>query len=299
MTVNVAASSFVEKIVLYGVGLINGSLGLALKERGFRGTILGMGRRAETLEQALGRGAIDDYTLDTEKGLAEADLVVVGTPVDVVADVVARLALHADPATIFSDVGSVKACIVASCRERAPSARFVGAHPIAGSERTGVEAARADLFEGAVCILTPPDDRQDDAVEVVAAMWRGVGCRVLTMDAATHDALLAATSHLPHVAAAALVQVIAAASDETQNALQLAGNGYRDTTRIAQGAPELWAPILMGNARHLEPLVRRLARELEHIADALAREDRDRVHQWLAESSRTRGAAFGERANRG
>jgi len=276
----------VGKIVLYGVGLMNGSLGLALRARSFAGEVVGCGRREESLRQALERGAIDRYSLDPADALDGADVVVVGTPVDRVAGTVAELADHSPARCVFTDVGSVKASIVAACAVRAPQARFVGSHPIAGSEKAGVGAARESLFQGSTCVVTTSPDA--DAWALVCALWEFVGCRVVEMSPEAHDELLAASSHLPHIAAAALVHVVAGTEADARRALDFVGQGFRDTTRIASGSPDVWTSIVTHNAAPLVRLIRGLADELQRIADAVTAQDHDLIHAWLASAREAR-----------
>lgn len=268
-------------IALYGVGLVNGSLGLALRKAGFAGHIVGLGRREPTLRAAADLGAIDSYAVDPRARVGEADLIVMGTPVDVTVEAIASLAEYARPDAVFSDVGSVKAPIVAGCASRLPSIRFVGAHPIAGSERSGVEHARWDLYDGSRCIVTTGPQADDDAVSVVRGVWEGVGARVSTASPEAHDALLATSSHLPHVVATALTHVVYERASGGKRASEYGGGGLRDTTRVALGAPEVWTPILMANADALASLAETMGDELHAFARRLRHGDREAVDAWL------------------
>ncbi len=272
--------SGVRAIALYGVGLINGSLGLALRARGFDGRIIGIGRRECTLQVAANRGAIDSYA--TRPGaVAEADLVIVGTPVDVTVDVLGELAEHARPATIFSDVGSVKAGVVAECAARLPAIRFVGAHPIAGSERSSAEHARAELFDGAKCIVTTGPQADHEAAAVVRWMWEFVGAHVIAVPPDAHDALLAASSHLPHVVATALMHVVCGKAHDGMPAARFGGAGLRDTTRVALGSSDIWTPIVTSNSEPVAAMAERMADELAQLASRLRRADVTAVGAWL------------------
>ncbi|MDE0022649.1 MAG: prephenate dehydrogenase [Candidatus Poribacteria bacterium] len=280
----------VGKIALYAVGLINGSLGLALRRAGFLGETVGIGRRAETLEIAKAKGAIDRYVLETEAApaLDGADMVVSGAPVHLISDSIRRLSEHAPETAVFTDVGSVKASIVCACQSAVSRGNFVGGHPIAGSHRTGAGAAEAELFDGRVCVLTPTSETRPAAVALVRQMWELAGMRVIEISPETHDALLAASSHLPHAAAAVLASVIGAASENGLRATAFAGGGYLDTTRIAQGSADLWEPILRMNAKPVEKLLRRYAKELTAFADALAEGNGREIHKRLDEARRAR-----------
>jgi len=266
--------------VLYGVGLINGSLGLALRASGFQGAIVGAGRRERPLRAALEAGAVDRYA-DAHVAVAEADIVVVGTPVDITSRVVANLASHARASTIFTDVGSVKASVVTACADDAAGVRFVGAHPIAGSEQSGVGNARADLFEGATCVLTSGPQADSGAVEVVRWLWERVGAKVVLVTPETHDALLAASSHLPHVVATALAHLVSESGADGLNAASYGGGGLRDATRVALGSEDVWTPILTHNASELAAAVDRLSANLARLADLLRAADADALSAWL------------------
>lgn len=271
----------VKTIALYGVGLVNGSLGLALRKRGFAGHIVGLGRREATLAAAADLGAIDSYAVEPRARVGEADLIVMGTPVDVTVEAIASLAEYSRADAVFSDVGSVKAKIVAECAARLPAIRFVGAHPIAGSEQSGVAHARADLYAGSRCIVTTGPQADDAATCVVRALWESVGAEVHTTSPDAHDALLAASSHLPHVVATALTHVVYGSANGGQKACEYGGGGLRDTTRVALGAPEVWTPIAMANAGALASLAEGVAGELQELARNLRQGDRDTVNAWL------------------
>ena len=282
--------SSVRKIALYAVGLINGSLGLALRKAGYNGEIVGVGRRAETLERALSKGAVDRYALETQIGdaLDGADIAVSGTLPHLIVDSIALLRRSAPDAAAFTDVGSVKAEIARGCGEIVPNGRFVGGHPIAGSHLTGVEHADADLFQGRVCVLTPSAETDPDAAALVRAMWERVGMRVIEAPPTAHDALLAASSHLPHVAASALAAAVGSVSVGGLDADSLVGGGYMDATRIAQGSAELWEPILRMNAKPVERVIRRYIDALSAFADALAAQDGAEIRALLEEGRRAR-----------
>lgn len=283
-----------EKIVLYGVGLMNGSLGLALKARGYKGKIVGLGRRAETLQNAYDLGIVDEWRLNPAEGLRGAPLVVIGTPVDSVAATVGKLTEHADPQTLFTDVGSVKAEVVRECARFAPTTPFVGAHPLVGSEQTGAKAARANLFEKATCILTPTRTSSSSDVALVRRLWEFVGARVVELAPEVHDALLATSSHLPHVVACALVRVVAETIAEGHSALEFTAGGFRDTTRIAAASAEMWIPILRTNREEILVALRRLCRELETVADAIEKDHVEVLQEWWHRAAEIRRALTGK-----
>ena len=237
-----------ERMVVAGVGLIGGSLGLAARARGLVGETVGYGRGEENLRVAAARGAIDRYHRSPAEAARGADLVVVAVPVRSLGAVTAELLPHAAPDAVVIDVGSVKASVVRAVEPIVrPPAAFVGCHPIAGTEQSGAANAFPELFEGQLCVVTPTPNTDAAAVARVRKLWEGVGMRVEEMTAEAHDRLLALVSHLPHVAAFALVAAIEAERVEGRDPLAYSGGGLRDTTRIAASHPEMWRDIFLDN----------------------------------------------------
>lgn len=273
-------------VAIVGVGLIGGSIGLALRARGLAGRVIGIGRNEATLEEARRLGAIDTATTVLERGVEGADVVVVCTPVTGIAADVRRAAEHGPEGLLVTDAGSTKRRIVAEVEEHPRAlAAFVGAHPIAGSERKGVAHARADLFEGRACVLTPtprtPPDRRDRAQR----FWKLLGCRTVEMDPIDHDAALARTSHLPHVVAAALAGVIPAEQ------LALAAGAYRDGTRVAGSDADLWTGIFLENRHPVLDALAEFQAELTSFRRALEAGDGAGIRRWWA-AARARRALF-------
>ena len=229
-------------VAIIGVGLIGGSIGLALRARGLADRVVGLGRNPEALEEARRLGAIDEGTTDTVRAVGGADVAVICTPVTRVAHDAIGAAVAGPMRLLVTDAGSTKRAIVADVEAHALAREtFVGAHPIAGSERKGVAHARADLFEGRACVLTPTGRTPPDRLGRARAFWQGLGCRLVEMGPAAHDDALAMTSHLPHAVAVALALAI------PENLLPLAAGAYRDGTRVAAADPDLWAGILLAN----------------------------------------------------
>jgi prephenate dehydrogenase len=247
-----------KTVAIVGVGLIGGSIGLGLRTRHLASTVVGIGRRAESLETARRVGAISDATLDLAAGVHAADLIVVCTPVQLIVEHVIEAARHCPAGALITDAGSTKGSIVTRLDAVLdPQVRFVGSHPLAGSEKQGPAQANADLLVDRTVVVTPtartrPQDRDD-----VEAFWTALGARVVRLSPAEHDRALAETSHLPHLVAAALANSVATTNH------RLSAGGFRDTTRIAAGDPELWAQILLDNRAHvlaaLEPFERSVA----------------------------------------
>ncbi len=235
-------------VAIVGVGLIGGSIGLALRQRKLAQTIVGIGRRRESLEKALSRGCITQFTTTIAEGVQQAELVVVCTPVESIAQHVAEAAAVAPAGCLITDAGSTKAQLVADA-EQALAAKFpnkvpfIGSHPIAGSEQSGPEAADADLCNGRIVVMTPTTRSDPSAAAAIEEFWKSLGFETVKMDPAAHDAIVARTSHLPHLIASAL----AATTPNDGQCRPLIGNGWADTTRIASGDPELWRQILLAN----------------------------------------------------
>ena len=258
-----------KQVAIIGVGLIGGSLGMILRRKALADQIIGVGRRVENLKTAVALGAIDRYVSDSREGVRGADLVVLATPVDTYERHLHEWAHCLAPGAIVSDVGSVKGTLVERSEAAMPAGvHFVGAHPIAGKEKTGVAAGSDQLFKGARCILTPTKRTDAMALEQVTQLWTETGSIVLTMDPHLHDQILGAVSHLPHVAAFALMNALSELRDQQVPALDLAGHsggGLRDTTRIAASSPEMWRDIFLWNRDNVVSYIDRYGRALEEL----------------------------------
>jgi prephenate dehydrogenase len=258
-------------MAVIGVGLIGGSLALALRRHRLVGQVVGVGRGTKNLAIARRLGIVDRATTDPVEGVHDADLVVLATPVGALAEVAKAIAHALEPGVVVTDVGSVKANVVRDVEPLLPPhARFVAAHPIAGTEESGAGAASAALFEGSRCILTPTPRTDPGALRKVRAMWRAVGAEVSEMDAAEHDRILAVVSHLPHAVAYALVNAVTATQAD---ALAYAGGGFRDFTRIAASHPEMWRDIMMANREGVLSGIDATMEELSRLRRFIERED--------------------------
>ena len=273
-------------VAIVGVGMIGGSISLALKARKLVGRVIGVGRSAASLAEAKRLHAIDEAATDIGSAVAVADLVVVATGVASIPWILDEVDAAVRPGTLLTDAGSTKARIVAAWekRRRSRRSRFVGAHPVAGSHRRGPTAADPQLFTGRVTIVTPAAATPADDVEEVCGFWSALGSTVYTMPPRDHDRILAMTSHAPHVVAAA----IAAATPA--EARQFTAGGWRDTTRIAAGDPELWADILLDNAAPVAKALSRIASVTEKILGALESSDRRRLVSLLTRAKEDRDA---------
>jgi prephenate dehydrogenase len=286
------------RIAIVGVGLIGGSIGLALRSRGLAEEVIGVGRRPASLDKAKERGAVDWTTTNLVSGVEDADFVVIATPVGTIVDTVRAVAAAAPRATI-TDAGSTKAEICRQLREPPPLEhmvpgeidrpgpgfpRFIGSHPLAGDHRTGPEHARAGLFEGRTVVVTPEDHTPPGLVERVKEFWESLGAEVALLSPEEHDRALAATSHLPHLIAAAL------ASSTPEEWLQLAATGWGDTTRIAAGDPQLWTQIFSQNRAAVIDALRRFEHRLAAFDEAISSGDVAALTTELTEAKRIRDA---------
>lgn len=274
-----------KRISILGVGLLGGSVGLAAKAAIKDCQIIGYGHRKSTLDAAVAMAAIDQGFEDATAAVKGADLVILCTPVGLFGDLLATIAPAISPTALVTDVGSTKRSVVelAAKHLRQPG-RFVGSHPMAGSEKRGVEFARADLFRQAHCLTTPTDRTDAAALEEVESFWRLLGMRLTRLSPQRHDELLAQMSHLPHALAAALVAI------QTPQALALCGKGFLDSTRIAGGDGGLWRDIFIDNRDNLSAALRRLGDELIDLSRFLDRDDSEAVKEWLDNAAAIRQA---------
>jgi prephenate dehydrogenase len=256
----------INKLTLIGVGLIGGSFALALREAGLVREIVGVGRSAENLSAALGMYVIDVSVTDLAQAVQGADLVLLAVPVGQMGESMAAIAPHLGAHTVVTDVGSTKQDVVTLARQYlgAHLSRFVPGHPIAGAEKSGVKAARGELFRERNVVLTPLAETDVAAVELVTRLWQGCGAKVSQMDSADHDAVFAAVSHLPHVLAFALVDYIASQANAEQ-LFGFAASGFRDFTRIAGSSPEMWRDICLANRDTMLSQLGGFERELAQI----------------------------------
>jgi prephenate dehydrogenase len=272
----------IPRLVIVGVGLLGGSVAKAARARGLARTIVGVGRDQTRLADALHDGALDQATTDLSVGLRGADLVVLAAPVLTIERLLGSVASAVGPETLVTDVGSTKGSIVRAADTLATSRpfTFVGSHPMAGSERAGYAVARADLFQGATVIVTPTDATIPRATKEVSALWEGLGARVSHLDPGTHDRVVAAISHLPHLAAFALV---AGAHRFEPPALGFAARGFRDTTRVAASDPVVWQEIFHGNRAALLASLRSFRDMLDEVERLVVADDVGALQAWLAE----------------
>jgi len=272
-----------DTVAIVGVGLLGGSIGLALQRRGLARHVVGIGRRVTSLRRATDHHAVTATTTDVAQGVAAAELVIVCTPVADIVNNVGQVAQHCSPSALITDVGSTKADIVRQLERRLePEVLFVGSHPMAGSEKTGPEHATPDLFEDRVTVVTPVDTSAGEAVDRIDAFWRSLGSRVIRMSPESHDRAVAMTSHVTHIVATSL------AAATTQEEMLLVASGWCDTTRIAAGDPKLWRQILLSNRDQVLKSLDKFSSVLSQFRVALADGDEESVMQLLEAGKRTR-----------
>lgn len=275
-----------RKVAIVGVGLIGGSIGLALRKRGLCQKVTGIGRRKSSLEKALAVGAIHDATTDLAAGVADADVIVVASPVDSIAAHVCQVVAAAPHASLVTDAGSTKGQICAAIDVKLAGSRnpFVGSHPLAGDHRAGPEFSRDDLFVEKTVILTPTNVTTPEALEKAREFWQSLGALVHVMSPQEHDDALAATSHLPHLVASALAKCT------PPEYLPLCATGWADTTRVAAGDAELWSQIFGQNSLAMVPAIDKLLAQLTEMRSQIAGGELARLQETLQEAKRIRDA---------
>lgn len=287
-----------NKLVIFGVGLIGGSFALALREAGAVREIVGVGRTAGNLEQALRLGVIDRAAADAASAVEDADLVLLAVPVGQMAAVMASIAPHLSAQTVVTDAGSTKCDVVALAHQHLPGhlARFVPAHPIAGAEKSGAAAASAELYRRRNVVVTPLPETDPAAARTVRALWEACGATVREMTPQAHDEVFAAVSHLPHLLAFALVEDIASRSN-SEELFSYAASGFRDFTRIAGSSPEMWRDICLANRTALVKELEVYQAQLDRLHTMLEQADGAALEQVFSHASAARNKWISEKNN--
>ncbi len=271
-----------QRIAILGLGLLGGSVALAARRAGVARTVVAAGRRPAPLQRARDRGVVDDVA-DVRGAVAGADLVVLATPVGVMARVLEEAAPALAPGVLVTDVGSVKGMLADRLTGLLPAGtHYVGAHPMAGSHEVGVDHARADLFEGARCVITAGADTDPEARARVAAFWSALGADVVERDPDEHDEQVAWVSHVPHAVAFAYAHALAGAP---RCSGEIAGGGFRDFTRIARSDVALWSEILEANRKAVSGPLQRVARSLTELAAAIEAGDSEAIESFLSSAN--------------
>lgn len=278
-----------KQITLVGVGLLNGSIGLAAQQRGLAARVVGLVRREASITECQRLGVVQEATLEDAAALRGADLIVLGTPVRQMRELARRLAPHVRRGAVITDVGSVKGRLVEDLEDifRARRAHFIGSHPMAGGEQMGPAAARATLFQGAKCVVTPTRRSSRTALGRVRKFWETLGCQVVLLPPATHDQLVARASHLPHVTAATLARLVLAPGAPAPQAA-LCAAGFRDTTRVASGSPEMWRDIALENREFLGEALEEFMRELRAFQRLMRRQDAEGLLAFFTQAKERR-----------
>ena len=267
---------------------------MALKERKLARRVEGFVRRPESVQECEKLGVVDAAHLDLASAARDADLIVFCTPIAQMRPLAEGIRSSVGPETIVTDVGSVKAPVVAELEPLLP--QFVGSHPMAGSEKTGPSAATANLYKGAVCVVTPTVRSNPKAVDRIEELWRNVGATTRRLSPETHDELVSRSSHLPHLLAAQLVNYVLGADRPKDQGL-LCANGFRDTTRIASGSPEMWRDIALSNREHLARELKEFIDALQKVRASLEKGDSHHIEQFFADAKKLRDAWHGQRGS--
>ena len=279
----------IDKLAVIGVGLIGGSLALALKEAGAVGHVVGIGRGLPNLETALRLGVVDSYTQDIAAGVAEADVVFLATPVQALGALAKQAMPHLKPGAILTDGGSVKQAVIDAIEPHLrDDVHFVPGHPIAGTENSGAEAAFATLYCDRRCILTPTTNTDAAALDLMQSMWQLVGSQVVIMDVEKHDRVLAAISHLPHMVAYALVNAVGSYDRYNENILEYSAGGFRDFTRIASSDPTMWRDIALTNREALVEIMEQFEAFFAELKEYDAVGSADRLFEFFRRSKKSR-----------
>lgn len=276
-------------MVIVGVGLIGGSLAMAGRKNGLVKEIIGVGRGAANLKEAVKLNVIDSFAFDISEAVKDADLIVLATPVGGFEGLVKQMRHKLNKGAIITDAGSVKGRMVSRIERLLPRGTyFVAGHPIAGKEKSGVKAATHRLFEGTKCILTPTKKTDASALKKVKALWRAVGAEVVLMDPMLHDKVLGAVSHLPHAAAYSIVNTVAEIKKDGNNFIAFSGGGFKDFTRIAASSPEMWRDIFLSNRENLVSIISRYQKNLEKLKKYIKDKDSKKLIKELEKAKAIR-----------
>ncbi len=281
----------IPRLAIIGVGLIGGSLSLALKEAGAVGEVIGCGRGKPNLEKAIELGVIDSYRRDPAEAVKGADVVFLATPVQTLGLVTQQCLPGLKPGAIITDGGSVKGDVVKAIEPLLPEGvHFVPGHPIAGTENSGAEAAFPSLYHGKRCILTPTENTDPQALELIEQMWRTVGSDVVRMPLEKHDKILAAISHLPHMVAYSLVNAVGSYDHYEENILEYSAGGFRDFTRIASSDPTMWRDIAETNRDALLEMMEQFEKSLAELKADIAEGNGEKLFEFFLRSKQLRDA---------
>ena len=280
----------IKQLTIFGVGLIGGSLALALRKAGYCNEVVGCSRNAEHLQRAVDLGVIDSYTLDPKEAVKNADMILLAVPMRAIKPVLASIVDHVQPNAVITDAGSAKGSVIRAVNEAfgdKSSANFVAGHPIAGREKSSVEAAIDDLYIDHKVVLTPTSETSTEAVLRVKEMWQTAGATVETLDHKQHDDVLAATSHLPHVLAYSLVNTLSK-SQYGDAVFDYAAGGFKSFSRIASSDPVMWRDICLENKEAILAALNDYQQDLSDLSEMISAEEGDELEKLFAHSKKTR-----------
>lgn len=279
----------INKLCIIGVGLIGGSLSIALKRAGYCSEVIGAGRNTERLQVALDLEVVDAFSTDISAAVADADMIFVAVPMGAMAAVFEKIDAHVKPDAVITDGGSAKVSVIDDAKKYLTQSysQFVAGHPIAGTEQSGVEAAFGELYQNRKIIITPTDETNPSAVEKVVAMWQAAGAEVESMSANQHDDVLAGTSHLPHLLAYGLVNCLFE-SNNSESYFKYAAGGFRDFTRIASSDPVMWRDICLSNKTALLDSLQQYQTELDQLKAAITKDDADQLLSYFQSAKMSR-----------
>jgi prephenate dehydrogenase len=279
----------VNKILIFGVGLIGGSIALSAKKSGFASEIVGVGRNRENLNDAIKLKLIDRLSLDLKKDISEAHIIIIATPVAQFSIVLKLIQPHLSLHTIITDVSSTKTNVIKSAKEILGNqySQFIGGHPIAGSEKHGATAAHIDLFKNKNVILTADQDTSSEAKQKIESLWKNIGAKVSNMTYDDHDKIFSTISHLPHLLAFSLVDMITHRTN-AKELLKFAASGFKDFTRIAASSPEMWKDITLANKKFILEDIQLFEKQIKLLKEAIQEEDCKKILALFENASETR-----------
>lgn len=285
----------IKRLAIIGVGLIGGSLALALKSRGCVEHVVGYSRNEENLKKGIDLNIIDSYSTSLEETVKGCDVILLAVPLGAMSSMLAQIKPYLEPNTIVTDVGSAKSSVVSAAKQYLVEnyANFVAAHPIAGTENSGVESGFSELFQNRKVIVTPDDNTSKEAIEVVKNMWEDCGALVETMTVKHHDEIFAATSHLPHMLAYSLVNCLADMEDKVE-IFNYAAGGFRDISRIASSDPTMWRDICLHNKDALSSMLKQYSEELSELSKKINTSQSDELYEYFSRAKKRRDDLIGQ-----
>jgi prephenate dehydrogenase len=276
-----------NRVTIVGPGLLGASIGMALKEKKLAKEVWAHLRDEEKKESCQSTIWCDRALVDLQESVSGSDLIILCTPVDIILEQLKKISKWIQPGCLLTDIGSLKhdICMAAESYLLNDHASFIGSHPMTGSEKSGIDYAHASIFLGKTCLLTPRKQTHLSQVHKIETMWNALGMKVIKLDSAEHDEIVAWVSHLPHVMASAIVNTF---KGKDENWITLSGNGLKDTTRIASGNPEMWKQILLGNRKNLIDSIDQLIAQLNDLKESLTKSDDVEVLEFLRSAKKMR-----------